>query len=274
MEITAETFEQLWGTGEYEQFWHGKPSREMKLRGWTDALFNKLLGPALDTCSSYPDDHICSKEALSAGEDSVDFAEHQKVLAKRRRKRERARLKLIKANGYQRSALSEISARFNIIKKEIRMLMKHAESFMRVYPGLLPNAHYWLTGTNACSGFYDGTIPWKALGPGQRKFSRPTLFISTSLGNNKEVRVKITSQGIYLPYEKPIPNKPGRSRTGYKKARDEKPESVIDAFRKAGMQLNGHDCAAIVADFQKHSRKNSARKGTSRKRRRTRVGRL
>src|SRR5579862_4338540 len=249
MEIDTELYDLLSSEiGGYKAIWHGKPSREMKLRGWTDALFDKVLGPSLDTCSAYPDHPICSKEALSAGEQSVDLAEHQEVLARRRRKRERVRLKLIKANGYQRSALSEISARFNIIKKEIRMLMKHGELFMRLYPGLLPNAHYWLTGTNACSGFYDKEIPWKVLGPGQRKFSKPTLFISTSLGDNKEVRVKITSQGIYLPYKQPIPNQPGRSRSGFKKARVEKPESVIDAFRKAGMPLNGHDSAAIVAD--------------------------
>jgi hypothetical protein len=39
---------------------------------------------------------------------------------------------------------------------------------------------------------------------------------------------------------------------------------VIDAFRKAGMQLNGHDMAAIIADYQKHSRKHSAKKGRKR----------
>lgn len=265
MEIDQATYEQMSMSEEYELVWQGKPTREMKLRGWTDALFNQLLSPSLYTCSSHPDFSFCSQLAISEGENSVDFVAHQQVLAKRRRKREKARLKLIKANGYQGSALSEIFARFNIIKKEIRKLMKHAESFMRVYPRLLPNAHYWLTGTNACSGFYDNEITWKALGPGQRKFSTPRLFISTSLGENKEIRVTITSQGICLPYKQLIPNKPGYSRSGFKKARVEKPEAVIYAFRKAGMPLNGHDCADIVADYIKHSHKHSTKKNRKRK---------
>ncbi len=133
MEIDAEAYELLLGTDEYEVVWQGKPTREMKLRGWTDALFERLIGPSLHWCSSNPNEPICSKLAIWAGENCVDLAAHQGVVTKRRKKRERARFKLIKANGYQRSALSEISARFNIIKKEIPTIMKHAESFMRVY---------------------------------------------------------------------------------------------------------------------------------------------
>ena len=264
MEIDAEAYELLSGTDEYEVVWQGKPTRVMKLRGWTDALFDRLLGPSLHFCSSNPDEPLCSKLAMWAGENSVDLATHQDVVAKRRKKRARARLKLIKANGYQGSPLSEISARFNIIKKEIPKIMKHAESFMRMYPSLLPNAHYWLTGTNACSGFDDREIPWKALGPGQRKFSKPTLFISTCLGGYKEARIKITSQGVYLPYKWTISNSPARSRSGYKKVRTDKPEAVINAFQKEGMQLNAHDMAAIIADYQKRSRKQSAKKGRHR----------
>ena len=260
IEIDEQIYYQLLETGEYEAIWHGKPSPEMKLCGWTDALFNSLLGPSLNSCSSYPDQPLGSKSVILAAESSIDFVAHQDVLAKRRRKRERARLKLIKANGYEGSPLSEISARFNIIKMEIPKIMKHAESFMRMYPSLLPNAHYWLTGTNACSGFYDKEIPWKDRSPGQRKFSKPTLFISTSLGGQKEVRVKITSQGVYLPYQRSKPNRPGLSYTRYKKARVEKPESVVAAFQKAGMRLNYHDIADIVFGFQKRSRKRSAKK--------------
>jgi hypothetical protein len=196
---------------------------------------------------------------MLAGENSVEYLAHQDIVAKRRKKREKARLKLIKANGYQGSPLSEISARFNIIKKEIPKIMKLAESFMLMYKKLLPNAHYWLTGTNACSGFYDKEIPWKDLGPGQRKFSKPAIFISTSIGDYEEVRVKITNQGVYLPHKQCKSNKPGIERIRYKKACLEKPETVIDAFRKMGMQLNGHDISEVFADFQKPSRKRTTK---------------
>lgn len=255
MEIDAEAYELLLGTDEYEVVWQGKPTREMKLRGWTDALFDRLLGPSLHFCSSNPDQPLCSKLAMWAGENSVDLTAHQDVVAKRRKKRERARLKLIKANGYQRSALSEISARFRLIKKEIPKIMKHAESFMRVYSTLLPNASYWLTGMFAGSGFYDRDSDWKSIGPGQRKFCEPRLSISTRFGDGGIVRVKITSQGVYLPYMRPVPHRPGCSRLVYRKAQIEKPGAVIDAFQKMGMILNAHDMAAIFADFQKHSGK-------------------
>src|SRR5882762_7309956 len=141
MEIDVETYELLLGMEDYEIVWQGKPTREMKLRGWTDALFERLLGPSIYVCCSNRHEPLFSTLAVWAGENSVDFAAHQDVLAKRRRKRERARLKIIKANGYEGSPLSEISARFNIIKMEIPKIMKHAESFMRMYPSLLPNAH-------------------------------------------------------------------------------------------------------------------------------------
>lgn len=141
----------------------------MKLRGWTDALFARLLGPSLYECSSYPNEPICPKVALWAGEQSIDLEARQEVVAKRRRKRERARLKVIKANGFEGSALSEIAARFNIIKKGIPKIMKHAESFMRVYSPLLPHASYWLTGMFAGSGYYDRDNSWQKPDSGTEK---------------------------------------------------------------------------------------------------------
>jgi hypothetical protein len=260
MEIDTEIYRLLLENGEYEVVWRAKPSRDMKLRGWTDALFTKLLGSSLYTCSSAPDEPICSKDTMWAGEHSVDLATHQIAVAKRRRKRERARFKLIKANGYQGSDLSEISARFSILKKEVPKIMKHAESFTRVYSRLLRNANYHLTRMYAGSGFYSGNDNWKSIDPGQRKFCKPALFISIRLGDCEQLRVQITSQGVYLPHKQPIPNRPGRVRVRYKKAVVGKPASVITVFQNAGIQVNGHDTFAIHTDFEKHSRKTKAKK--------------
>jgi len=265
MEIDAETFELFLNTDDYEVIWQGKPTRAMRLRGWTDALFNRLLKSCLDVCSAHPDHPLCSKLALWAGENSVDFAAHQKIVSKRRRKRETARLKVLKAHGYDGSALSEISARHKILKQEVAAILKLAESFMRVYSILLPDASYWLTGVFARSGFFHNDEPtWKKLGPGQRRFSKASLFITTSLGT----KVKVTYQGVYLLHKWTLTLKNGTQsqRYRFKKLQLNKPQKVIAAFKKTGVPISGHEEALVCSAFYKVSSKSPKRTRRSKQR--------
>lgn len=99
------------------------------------------------------------------------------------------------------------------------------------------------------------TIPGKSLTPGQRKFCKPSLFISTSLGEYKKARVKLTSEGVYLPYTRTVALSHGAQveRTGFRRARSMRPASVIAAFEKVGTKVNAHDTAAIYATIYKHA---------------------
>jgi hypothetical protein len=186
---------------------------------------------------------------VNEGGTVFDIAGINQKFARLKRKAERENKRVLKLNGYEGTAHSEVFARFNVIKKQARHLKKLVETFTNLYGSLFPQANFYLTNTWAGSGYnyHPSFGDYRSVGPGERRLPQARLILYQALPvpTSEKISVIFTQGKVYVSSD---------LRKDKKNLNLDNPKSVLIRLKEFGLPVSGHDAARVLEAAIKSAR--------------------